>query len=92
MPKTLYRITVLPAPLYPHHAVQWCTWWWVCGARQLDAGQAVKATALNGLPVIRELQAAGATSHNAIAIKLNALRPDFDQPRIEAPVRLILPP
>jgi hypothetical protein len=28
--------------------------------------------ALNVLPVIRELQAAGATSHNAIAKKLNA--------------------
>ncbi len=28
--------------------------------------------ALNVLPVIRELQAAGATSHNAIAMKLNA--------------------
>jgi hypothetical protein len=27
--------------------------------------------ALNVLPVIRELQAAGATSHNAIAMKLN---------------------
>jgi DNA invertase Pin-like site-specific DNA recombinase len=50
------------------------------------AQEAAQQRADDVLPVIRELQAAGATSHNAIASKLNAARGAGDSHE-KAPLR-----